>query len=195
MIKLLRSEEFTDLDVYIWPTGSRSPIRVHRSILHARARPLFDYIVSHRRLDEQIISYEEFHIVVEFIYSGRFEFCAFERLVEGKKTSAPTSNEWMLISNRLIRFANRFKVDEMAELLLEHLVINYLQIDTLASILIDACGNQNYDDHDVRRLDAVEAECFKFIRNNLESCVKCGCFNEFSKDILLRIIQNCFYFN
>lgn len=188
MIDLLRTGEFADLVVNFDPT-LRS-IRLHRSILHARTRPLLEFITEHPNKVSEFLAYDEFQFVVEFIYSGRFEVALLDRLIESRKLQQAYDHEWMLVPNRLIRFAVRFCIPELDQLILEHLVEFYLDLETLATILMDACRNDPSRQL-VTKLDAVEMVCFKFIRNNLGSAIKSGCFNSLSKEILLGVIQNC----
>lgn len=182
MIELLQSEEFADLDVHFESSSSIIPIRLHRSILHARSRSLLDYL-AHNPVKS--LDIDEFRLVIEFIYSGRFDFDSFERLIETRKLNESTgNNEWVLVPNKLIRFANQFGLAELAELILDHLVGNYLNLNTFSAILTDACRVSE-------PIEAVRVQCLEFVRNNLENTIKNGCFDLLSKEILLDIIKNC----
>ena len=161
-------------------------IKLHKSILFARCPLLLDYL-GQIGYNMTLLDYDEFDLVAVFIYSSLFDVESYERLVERKRSNG--SDEWKLVANRFIRFAMRFEIEELDQIVLEHMVEKkYLSLDTFAPILIDSTNYLNFC-----ALEDVEIECLRFIRANLNETIQTGAFKSFSKRILLSIVKNCIF--
>lgn len=160
-------------------------MKLHRSILYSRTARLLAHIKAKKGSLDDFLDYDEFYLVIKFIYSGCFDFAAYELFIEQRRKQL---NDWKLIPNKFVRFSVRFGIEDLSEIIIEHMVDKYLSIQTFGAILVDAAACTNE-----LTLEQVENVCLKFIMENLHEAVSSGQFRLFSKKTLLKIITLCIF--
>ncbi len=158
----------------------------------------------------------EFKFIIEFIYSDLLNENTLTAIIEEKKlintTATNDSNEikeildmntseekWLLTINNLVRLCIQFKLDRLEKLLLNYLLMHFMDLNNVLNILLDALDGTVFESNpsdtniiDIQtkfKLEKVEELSLSFIKFHIKQIIKLEKFTLLPKDILIKIVR------
>lgn len=174
----------------------------------------FSYILRYILKIYLNIFFLEFKFIIEFIYSDLLNENTLTAIIEEKKlintTAANDSNEiketfdmntseekWLLTINNLVRLCIQFKLDRLEKLLLNYLLMHFMDLNNVLNILLDALDGTDFESNpsgtiDIQtkfKLEKVEELSLSFIKFHIKQIIKLEKFTLLPKDILIKIVR------
>ena len=109
-----------------------------------------------------------------------------------------TSEEkWLLTINNLVRLCIQFKLDRLEKLLLNYLLMHFMDLNNVLNILLDALDGTDFESNpsgtiDIQtkfKLEKVEELSLSFIKFHIKQIIKLEKFTLLPKDILIKIVR------
>ena len=110
-----------------------------------------------------------------------------------------SDEKWLLTINNLVRLCIQFKLERLEKLLLNYLLMHFMDLNNVLNILLDALDgsvfelNQststNIDIQTKFKLNKVEELSLSYIKFHIKQIIKLEKFAQLPKDVLIKIVR------
>ena len=110
-----------------------------------------------------------------------------------------SDEKWLLTINNLVRLCIQFKLERLEKLLLNYLLMHFMDLNNVLNILLDALDGTVFESNqsgtniiDIQtkfKLEKVEELSLSFIKFHIKQIIKLEKFTLLPKDILIKIVR------